>query len=86
MKKLFILILLLVSINSYSQRTYNLDKPKTVTTLISSSTKTADIAIYKGIKHIIYKSKNNKLFIVVTSKKGTKYKKYLKLDELKTRS
>jgi hypothetical protein len=57
-----------------AQQVYNLDKKKDTT---STNVKTADVAIYQGKKLPVYKSKNNKLFIYVTSKKGKKYKKYI---------
>lgn len=80
MKKLFIITLLLLSFKSFSQKTYNLDtaKPKTETSI-----KTSDTAIYKGIKYPVYKSKNNKYYILVTAKtSGKPYKKYI-TDEIK---
>ncbi len=73
MKNLFLITLLFLSLSMSAQKVYNLDKKDTT----SSNIKTADVAIYHGEKLPVYKSKNNKLFIYVTSKKGTKYKKYL---------
>lgn len=73
MKNLFIIAFLFLSLSMSSQTIYNLDKKKDT----ASATKTADIAIYHGEKLPVYKSKNNKLFIYVTSKKGNKYKKYI---------
>ncbi len=73
MKKLLILSLLLVSMLSYSQKVYDLDKKETKT----ESVKTLDVAIYKGVKYPVYKSKNNKYYINVTSKKGNVYRKYI---------
>ena len=48
-----------------------------------TSIKTSDTAIYKGIKYPVYKSKNNKYYILVTAKtSGKPYKKYI-TDEIK---
>jgi hypothetical protein len=74
MKKLFIVVLMTISLNGYSQKVYNLDKKKDST---SSTVITSDVAIYKGAKYFVYRSKNDKLFIILTSKKGTQYKKYI---------
>jgi sugar diacid utilization regulator len=74
MKKIIITLALLLSLNSYSQKVYDLDKK----TNSISYTKTNDVAIYQGEKKVVYLSKNNKLFIFVTSKKsGKEYKKYI---------
>jgi len=74
MKKLFIILVILFSLESFGQKTFNLDtiKPKSET-----GTKTADNAIYNGKSYPIYVSKNNKYYILVTSKKGNIYKKYI---------
>ncbi len=76
MKNLFITAILLFSMSLSAQKIYDLDKKKDSTSK-SSNIKTSDIAIYNGKKLPVYKSKNNKLFIVVTSKSGKEYKKYL---------
>lgn len=68
------LLFMLLTVNSYSQQVYNLDKKKDSTI---SYVKTLDTAIYHGKTLPVYKSKNNKLFIFVISKKGNTYKKYL---------
>jgi hypothetical protein len=73
MKNLFLITLLFLSLSMSAQKVYNLDKKDTT----SSAVITKDVAIYHGEKLPVYKSKNNKLFIYVTSKKGNKYKKYL---------
>jgi hypothetical protein len=74
MKKIIITLALLLSLNSYSQKVYDLDKKQDRI----SYTKTKDVAIYHGEKKVVYLSKNGKLFIFVTSKKsGKEYKKYL---------
>lgn len=74
MKKSIITIALLLSLNSYSQKMYDLDKKRDSV----SYKKTNDVAIYHGEKKTVYLSKNNKLFIFVTSKKsGKEYKKYI---------
>lgn len=66
---------LLLSLNSYSQKVYDLDKQSDSV----SYAKTNDVAIYHGEEKPVYLSKNNKLFIFVTSKKsGKQYKKYIK--------
>lgn len=75
MKKLMITAVLLLSLNSYSQKVYNLDKQRDSI----GYTKTKDIAIYHEEEKPVYLSKNGKLFIFVTSKKsGKQYKKYIK--------
>ena len=74
MKKIIITLALLLSLNSFSQKVYYLDKKKENV----SYTKTNDVAIYHGEKKAVYLSKNGKLFIFVTSKKsGKEYKKYI---------
>ena len=74
MKKIIITIALLLSINSYSQKVYDLDKKRDSI----SYTKTNDVAIYHGEKKAVYLSKKGKLFIFVTSKaSGKEYKKYI---------
>lgn len=74
MKNLIITAFLFLSLSMSAQKVYDLDKKKDTT---STNVKTNDVAIYHGEKLPVYRSKNNKLFIYVTSKKGTKYKKYL---------
>ena len=74
-KSIIIAALFLISLTSFSQEVYNLDKKKDTT---STSIKTNDVAIYHGERLPVYKSKNGKLFINVVSKSGNKYKKYLK--------
>lgn len=75
MKKTIITIALLLSLNSYSQKVYDLDN-KTDSSI--SYTKTNDIAIYHGEDKVVYLSKKGKLFILVTSRKtGKEYKKYI---------
>jgi len=76
MKNLIIAFVFLLSFSGYSQKTYNLDTIAKNKKEISYKP-TADNAIYKGESYTVYISKNNKLFIFVTSKKGNKYKKYL---------
>lgn len=73
-KSIIIAVLFLISLSGFSQEVYNLDKKKDTT---STSIKTNDVAIYHGEKLPVYKSKNGKLFVYVTSKKGNKYKKYI---------
>jgi hypothetical protein len=75
MKNLLICLLLIVSSQTFAQsKVYNLDKKADSV----SYTKTKDIAIYHGETLPVYMSKNGKLFIIVTSKKGNQYKKYIK--------
>ena len=77
MKKGFILGLLLSSmIISAQGKVYNLDNKEIKKEFIL----TGDTAIYKGITYHVYKSKSGKLFIIVTSKSGKDYRKYLKND------
>jgi hypothetical protein len=74
MKKIIITAVLLLSLNSYSQKVYDLDKQRDSV----GYKETKDVAIYHGEKKVVYLSKNNKLFIFVTSKKsGKQYKKYI---------
>lgn len=80
MKNLLTLLLLLVAGLSYSQQVYNLDKPKeekTEISLIGKSKETKDKAIYQGKEYPVYITEKGKLFIIVTSKKGNLYKKYI---------
>lgn len=80
MKNLLTLLLLLVAGLSYSQQVYNLDKPKeekTEVSLIGKSKETKDKAIYQGKEYPVYITEKGKLFIIVTSKKGNLYKKYI---------
>lgn len=75
MKKLLVTIALLFSLTSFSQKVYNLDKQRDSI----SYTKTKDVAIYNGEQMPVYLSKNDKLFIIITSKKsGKPYKRYIK--------
>ena len=68
MKNLLTLLLLLVAGLSYSQQVYNLDKPKE---------KTEVSLIGKSKECPVYITEKGKLFIIVTSKKGNLYKKYI---------
>lgn len=80
MKNLLTLLLLLVAGLSYSQQVYNLDKQKeekTEVSLIGKSKETKDKAIYQGKEYTVYITEKGKLFIIVTSKKGNLYKKYI---------
>jgi hypothetical protein len=74
MKNLLISILFLFTTQIFAQsKVYNLDSKKD-----SVGYKiTQDIAIYHGERKFVYVSKNGKLFIFVTSKKGSIYKKYI---------
>lgn len=73
MKKSITFLFLLIALAGNAQKITNLDdkKPR------SKAVATKDFAIYKGDTLTVYKSINNKLFIIVTSKNGTKYNKYL---------
>lgn len=74
MKKLFIILMLILSAQTFAQsKVYNLDQKKDTV----SYTKTNDTAIYHGETLPVYQSKKGKLFIFVVSKSGNKYKKYL---------
>jgi hypothetical protein len=80
MKNLLTLLLLLVAGLSYSQQVYNLDRPKeekTEQSIIGKSKETKDKAIYQGKEYPVYITEKGKLFIIVTSKKGNLYKKYI---------
>lgn len=72
MKNLFIIAFLFLSLSMSAQQVYNLDKKKDTTAV-----KTADVAIYHGVKMPVYKSAKGKLFIYVVSKSGKTYKKYI---------
>lgn len=72
MKNLIIITLIFISCFTYSQN-YSLDKkPK------DNVKTTTDTVIYKGNKYPVCLSRNNKMFIYVTSKRGTKYRIYFK--------
>lgn len=77
----FALVLFAV-LTANAQRTYNLDtlssKPKTEQDLKTKATLTQDTAIYKGESYPIYLSSKGKKFIIVLSKKGNYYRKYIK--------
>jgi hypothetical protein len=74
MKKLFIVLMLIISAQTFAQsKTYNLDQKKDTV----NYTQTKDFAVYHGETLPVYISKNGKLFIFVVSKSGNKYKKYL---------
>jgi len=75
MKKLALALLLVLSMNMYSQKVYNLDKKPADTVTYQN---TGDVAIYKGQQHPVYLSQRGKLFILVTSRRGSVYRKYLK--------
>jgi hypothetical protein len=83
--RILILALLLLCITvSYSQKTYNLDAPKTEAQLIGKATKTSDFAIYKTIKYPVYISEKGKMFIVYKNIKGNYSKKYLQTTSTST--
>lgn len=81
-KSIFTIILTLFSLVVFGQEVYNLDniknEPKTEIQLIGKSTKTNDKAIYKGIEYTVYKSVNDKLFIIYLNSKNNYSKKYIK--------
>jgi len=77
MKKLIIITLLLLSLNSFSQKVYDLDAPKTEQQLIGKATKTSDKATFKTLSYTVYQSEKGKLFIVYVNKKGNYSKKYI---------
>jgi hypothetical protein len=84
MKKLFIICILLILVNTFccsGQITYNLDvvakEPKTEQQLIGKSQFTGDFGILRGKTYPVYLSVNNKLFIVYQNSKGNWTKKYL---------
>lgn len=84
MKSFIITIALLFAVltTATAQRTYNLDtitnKPKTEQDLKSKATLTQDTAVYKGTTYPVYLSSKGKKFIIVLSKKGNYYRKYIK--------
>ena len=81
-KSIFTIILTLFSLVVFGQEVYNLDnvkhEPKTEIQLIGKSTKTKDKAIYKGTEYPVYKSVNDKLFIIYLNSKNNYSKKYIK--------
>jgi hypothetical protein len=77
MKKLLITAMLLLSLSSFSQKVYDLDKPKTETQLIGKATKTEDKATYHEKTYTVYESEKGKLFIIYVNKKGNYSKKYI---------
>ena len=77
MKNLIITIAFIFTLNTYGQKIYNLDAPKTEMQIIGKSTKTNDFAILKTIKYPMYVSAKGKLFIVSRNKKGLFTKKYI---------
>lgn len=74
---------MLVAGLSYSQQVYNLDKlkEKTEVSLIGKSKETKDKAIYQSKEYTVYITEKGKLFIIVTSKKGNLYKKYITIEK-----
>lgn len=79
MKKLFILFLLLLPITMYSQN-YVRNGNKFVHQTIKNDSvdvKTKFTYEYKGVEYPIYMGKKGGCYIIVTSKKGKTYKKYL---------
>lgn len=50
---------------------------KTEAEIVGKATKTADVAVYKGIKYPVYAGARGGRFIVVTTKTGSYTKKYL---------
>lgn len=86
MKNLLTLLLLLVAGLSYSQQVYDLDKkktnePKTEEQLLVKSKETKDKAIYQGKELPVYVTDNGKLFIIVMSKKGNLYRRYINVEK-----
>jgi hypothetical protein len=78
MRNLFITALfMLFTLTATAQKHYDLDQPKTEIQTIGKAKATKSTATYKAKEHTVYESAKGKLFIVVTSKKGTFYKKYL---------
>lgn len=79
MKKLFILFLLLLPITMYSQNYVRNGNKFVHQTIKNDSTdvKTKFIYEYKGVEYPIYMGKKGGCYIIVTSKKGKTYKKYL---------
>lgn len=77
MKKLFLILLFLLTITVSAQEVFNLDKPKTEIELIGKAERTTNVAIYKSISYSVYQSAKGKLFIVYINKKGNPAKKYL---------
>lgn len=79
MKKLFILLLLLSPITMYSQN-YVRNGNKFIHQTIkkdSINVKTKFTYEYKGVEYPVYIGKKGGYYIIVTSKKGKTYKKYL---------
>lgn len=79
------IILMLMAISLFAQRTINLDTlnkkaPKDTISLKSKSIETLDVAIYKSVPYHVYKTDKGKYFIIVKSKTGTYYRKYITMD------
>lgn len=81
MKKLLLVLFVILTTSIYSQEVFNLDtitkKPKTEAQLIGKSTKTLDLAIYKGVKYPVYNSVKGKKFIIYVNRNNNLSKKYI---------
>lgn len=90
MKALLVAIMMIISLLSIAQdkktivpqgQVFNLDtmsKAKvTVESLTKTATKTSNTAIYKGDNYPVYQSNRGKLFIVIVSRNGNYYKRYV---------
>jgi hypothetical protein len=90
MKKLFVLLFSLLTMAVAAQTTstkspenyvFNLDEKAQVKTtkesLVKTSKLTSNTCVYKGAKHPVYMSSRGKYFIVVLSRNGNYYKKYI---------
>lgn len=75
MKKILFIALMAFSMNAFAQQRYDLDKQKQESKI--TYTKTADVAVYKGVEYPVYLSANKKQFIFVVSRNGKTYKKYI---------
>lgn len=74
MRKLLFTTVLLVSMVSYGQQTYNLDKKGD---LLPAYTSTQDTAIYKGAKYPVFKSRRGCLFIFYIKHNGRTFRRYI---------
>lgn len=77
MKKILIIasLMSIMAFEAAAQQRYDLDKQKQESKI--TYTKTADIAVYKGVEYPVYMSANKKQFIFVVSRNGKTYKKYI---------
>lgn len=81
MKQLILFVFLLFAGVTMGQQRIDLDarksEPKTEQQLIGKSEKTKDIAVYQKKEYPVYRTSRGKQFILVLSRNGNLYKKYI---------